>query len=370
VSAGGDGARAGGDRPRRASFAAAVMIVGLGGLLGPGAVACAAKLPELTDEQREDFGSFRPAGDLTLLSRPTADAESLLGREVVRGDDGGWQIADAIKPGCLVKVERFESAYEQRYEVDAAELGFLAGGYRELAEIQAKYGKELAARYAVHNTEELKAELVGDCGEVVINAVMIGHGERALVRKASHDVGGRAKIKGAPIAAGQQASAGESGLVKWDRPQAYAYHLREHQEDELVRLDPLLESSVRDGEALHLVLSSTKSVDVVVAYLEADGCGDVVWPSPQFPSTQVPAGGRLEFPPLTASLRDPKHGATERLVVWAFTDPKEFQLLRPMAGAWRGCRKDAMAEFEQAVGGRPRERWTRMELTYEILPKP
>jgi hypothetical protein len=40
-----------------------------------------------------------------------------------------------------------------------------------------------------------------------------------------------------------------------------------------------------------------------------------------------------------------------------------------MAGAWRGCRKDAMAEFEQAVGGRPRERWTRMELTYEILPK-
>ena len=76
-----------------------------------------------------------PSTDTTfdgdLLAEPQSDAESLLGLEVLRSEDGAWTLARERRPGCQVAAERHTSEYTGRREVRTDTIASLAAGESE-----------------------------------------------------------------------------------------------------------------------------------------------------------------------------------------------------------------------------------------------
>lgn len=325
-------------------------------------------VPEADDAVMGQVGSF--TADTHFLLEPLGDPEGLLGRAVQISNSGGWTIADALAPGCEVETRRSPAEYDKHYEVALDDMTTLAAGYRDLLGLSARYGRSVHAEYSVQNTELLRADTRGPCGDVIVSSVRVGAGERRLLRTASGEIRGSGGHAGIGANAGRSGDAKQLDVIQWSTPQAYAFTFErnEHQAQSL-DLEINAPMVLQEGQALSLEIRASQPVTLIVIYLEEDGPGGVLWPGPDLPLPQI-NGGSLQLPPigtepLIAALREPGVRALETLVIFAFTDEADFKRLRPQ-GAVVGA--DYAAKLSQELSTIPLSRWARTTHSYVIEP--
>lgn len=355
---------------RAASYRHGLLSLALG--LALGLTGCTKKgfmrAPEADDEVMGQVGSF--TSDTHFLLEPLGNPESLLGRSVQISDSGGWTIADARAPGCEVEAERSPAEYEKHYEVALNDMTTLAAGYRDLLGLSARYGRSIRAEYTVNNTEILKADTRGPCGDVIVSSVRVGSGERSLVRTAEGELKGSAGKAGIGGGGGRSGNANAIDSMQWSTPQAYAFTFARLTNDEHLDVDIDAPTVLHEGQTLTLEVRSTQPAHLVVLYLEEEGPGGVLWPSPELPLPKIDRDASLTLPPagsdpLIAALREPGVAALETLVVFAFTEEADFDRLRPQGAV---VAADYAATLSQDLAALPMARWTRTTLSYVIEP--
>jgi len=324
--------------------------------------------PQADEEVLGQVGSF--TADSHFLLEPLGDPEALLGRAVQISSSGGWTIADTRAPGCEVEADRSPAEYDKHYEVALDDMTTLAAGYRDLLGLSARYGRSIRADYTIHNTEILKADTRGPCGDVIVSSVRVGSGERTLVRSAEGGIKGAASHSGVGVKGGRQGNANAVDSVQWSTPQAYAFTFKRASAEEPLNLDVTAPTILQEGQRLSIEVRATQAASLIVLYLEEDGPGGVLWPGPDLERPLVAAEGSLTLPPagaqpLVAALREPGVRALETLVIFAFREEADFDRLRPR-GAVRGA--DYAAELSQELAALPLSRWARTTLSYAIEP--
>lgn len=316
-----------------------------------------------------------------LLAFPHGDAESLLGREVVSTGQG-YRIADERKPGCEVLVRTTETQYRAVREVKTRDLASLDVSYTRLAALETKFGAESQALLEVDNTEVLDADLRGPCGKAVITRLFVGRGKRRVFAGSHREAATAAATPVGEIAPRAASSAEAVDEVAWTEPQAYAFDVREltpAEDEPPLALDVRLPSIVTEGEEVRVTFESAVPVWLVVYYVDADNKADVLWPSNEEPSPSAAPGSPAILPSAAeqrAGIRirptlphAARGGAKEQLVVYAFTDRRDYELVKPASGV---SSADGAA-FAEALAGKlahvPARRWSRKVLGYSIAPK-
>jgi len=105
-------------------------------------------------------------------------------------------------------------------------------------------------------------------------------------------------------------------------------------DDEHLDVDINAPTVLQEGQSLSLEMRATQPAHLVILYLEEEGPGGVLWPSPELPVPTIDRDASLTLPPagsdpLIAGLRQPGVPALETLVVFAFTEEADFDHLRP-----------------------------------------
>ena len=328
--------------------------------------------PEADPEVMGKVGSF--STETHFLLEPTSEAEELLGRAVQISKDGGWTIADDRAPGCQVRVKRSTAEYEKSYRIGLGDMTAISGGYTELLQLEARYGRSVEAAMKIQNLETLTADTEGPCGEVIVKSVRIGTGERRLVRKAEAAVKGRVGKGPVVVGAGREGLTDVSDEMKWTSPQGYAFTYEQSAQRKVFDFQASVPESVVDGQQLQFEFSASDDAYLVVFFLEESGAGAVLYPNPQLPAPMVKAGKSLTLPAaeemkIAAALRDPKTAARETLVVYAFTTREDFDQFKPAAIGEGGNAVTYAATLTKALSGIPISRWARATVSYEIQPK-
>ncbi|MBA3548339.1 MAG: DUF4384 domain-containing protein [Nannocystis sp.] len=328
--------------------------------------------PEADPEVTGKVGSF--STDTHFLLEPTSEAEELLGRAVHISKDGGWTIAGERAPGCQVRVKRSTAEYEKSYRIGLGDMTAISGGYTELLQLEARYGRSVEAAMKIQNLETLTADTEGPCGEVIVNSVRIGTGERRLVRKAEAGVQGRVGKGPVVVAAGREGLTDVSDEMKWTSPQGYAFTYGELPQRKVFDFQASVPNSVVDGQEIEFEFNASEDAYLVVFFLEESGAGAVLYPNALVPVPMVKAGKSLTLPTpeelkIAAQLRDPLIPARETLVVYAFTTREEFEQFKPAAMGDGDNAVPYAANLTQALAGVPISRWARSTLTYDIQPK-
>ncbi len=320
----------------------------------------------------DKIGSF--GAETHFLLEPTADAEDLLGRAVHVTSAGGWTIADERAPGCQVRVKRSAVDYEKSYRIGLGDMTALSGGYGELLKLEARYGRSVEAAMKIHNLETLTADTEGPCGEVIVNSVRVGTGERRLQRKAEGAATG--KLGKGPIAvgAGREALTDAADEMRWSSPQAYAFTYKQAAAREVFELHVEVPRQVDDGDRIELRLTATAEAFLVIYYVQEDGKGVVLYPNPKVPVPTIAAGQTLvlpggDGPELAAQLLDPKVGTRDTLVLYAFAARGDFDHFKPMSFADGDDVVTYAARLTQALSAIPISRWDRHTTTIEIQPR-
>ena len=118
---------------------------------------------------------------------------------------------------------------------------------------------------------------------------------------------------------------------------------------------------------------------LVVYYRDAEGKGQVLWPSQQEPMPQVKAGTPAFLPSererragvrLVAALSDPAQAARETLVVYALRDKADYLRVTPAAGAAFTDGVSAAADLTAKIDELPLSRWARSVQSYVIRSRP
>lgn len=330
------------------------------------------KPPDADPGVTDKVGSF--ATDTHFLLEPSADAEDLLGRSVQLSSTGAWTIADERAPGCQVRVKRSAAEYEKSYRIGLGDMTAMSGGYSEILKLEARYGRSVEAAMKITNVETLTADIEGTCGDVIVNSVRVGTGERRLLRKAEGNA--EAKLGRGPLQVGasREGATDVADEMTWSSPQAYAFTYKRAPQHKPLDLQIQAPEVVTDGDRVQFEFRSNQDVWLVVFFLEESGAGAVLYPTPKVPEPKIKANQELILPSpaeqqIEAQLRDPKVGARETLVVYAFNKVGDFDQFRPTA---IGDGSDAViyaANLTQALAKVPISRWARATLTYEIRPK-
>jgi hypothetical protein len=328
--------------------------------------------PEASPELTAKIGSF--SADTHFLLEPTADAEELLGRAVHISKSGGWTIADERAPGCQVRVKRAQAEYEKSYRIGLGDMTAMSGGYTELLKLEARYGRSVEAAMTIQNLETLTADTEGPCGEVIVKSVRVGTGDRRLVRKVEGAVKGSAGKGAAMISGGREGATDVADEMKWTSPQAYAFTYEQSAQRKVFDFQSHVPTSVVDGEPIKLEFSASEDAYLVIYFLEESGAGTVLYPNEEVPVVKVKAGKTLTLPTpeeekIAASLRDPKVGARETLVVYAFTTREDFEQFKPAAIGDGDNAVTYAATLTKALSGVPISRWARATISYDIHPK-
>jgi hypothetical protein len=314
-----------------------------------------------------------------LLAFPQGDGEGLLGRAVTRNESGGYRIADERAAGCEVLVRRNKAAFHSSRETETSKLATLDAGYQALLALSAKYGDQSKASLELDNTQVLEADLRGACGTLVVSKVFVGTGKRRVF--AANQASAKASLTG-PVAVSPSyaTQARDVDEISWQDDQAYAFDVRElTAESEAVRVDVQLPSIVTEGDEVSVAFTSAQEAFLVVLYVDADGKADVLWPSNEEPVPRVTPTAKALLPSvaeraagilLRPTLARPGAKAREQLVVYAFRDRGDFDLLKPSA---LGAINDGAAHYEERLAERlrhvPAHRWSRAVLGYTIEPK-
>lgn len=311
-----------------------------------------------------------------LLLYPEAEGEALLGRAVQTTKDGGTTIAETRAPGCEVEVRREKAEFRSTRKVDLGSMTTLAGSYAKLISLEAKFGDKTTADIEVSNREILRADMRGPCGDVVVDTVFVGHGSRKILRSAARAVSGSAQVGAYTIAPGVDTSSSVLDAIDWKEDQAYGFSFRKQSKEEALDLRVSIPSIAFDGDEVEIGLESTRGAWVVVYMVDVDGKVDVLWPSAEEPAPHVLASTPLVLPSkkekalgykLRAALAKPGQRTRETLVVYGFADKRDFDAMKPNAGASGGA--DVVAELTRRLHSLPMARWSRTVTGYAIEPK-
>jgi len=314
-----------------------------------------------------------------LLLFPSGDAESLLGRTVQRTKDGSWTIADRRAPGCDVRVRRREAKYKVKRRVDVSHMTSLSAGFAKLVDLQARYGASDKVDIEIENTAVLHADIRGECGEVIVDKVFVGRGKRKLVRSREAGGGAHATIQG--ITPGvehvEKAILGDS--IEWKHDQAYGFTYKKLETTEPLSLLVRMSGHITEGDQIDFRFETNKAAWLVVYYLDQQGKGAVLWPSPEEPEPQATAGKPAVLPSVAerlagitieARLAQPGVPARETLIVYAFSEKADYDQTKPSVGAASDRGGWLAANLTQKVERLPLSRWTRAKIHYVIKPKP
>lgn len=319
----------------------------------------------------------RATGEGYLLAFPVADAESLLGRPVHTTGNGAWTIADKRLPGCEVRAQRAAASFKSKRRVALHTMASISAGFSKVLGLEASHGTDVLSDIAVDNSGILEADTRGACGEVVVDKVFVGHGSRTLLRAATANVGGAAESHTIALSGSYDSSSQLIDSTEWADDQAYAFTFRSNPAADSLSLSVELKPTLARGEEVTASFSTNRPAYLTVYYLEADGSGDVLWPSREEPEPRAMPGTPARLPSaretssgvrILAALRDPHALARETLVVYAFSELEDFQKLCPEVG---GTAKDGasyaalLTERLQAV---PLSRWARVVIGYTIIP--
>jgi hypothetical protein len=312
-----------------------------------------------------------------LLLFPTDDSEGLLARPVRVTEDGAWSIGDARGPNCEVTVRREPSSYHVRRRVKLNSLTAISGSFGKLLGIEAGFGSATEADIDIQNSAVLKADTRGDCDQTYVDRVFVGKGKRKLLASAGAQAKANLLVTGAP-SAGVDTSSVVVDETAWESEQAYAFTYRAAGSDMGVKLNVAVPAGVEDGQELSLRIEADQEAFLVVYYRDAQGKGQVLWPSPQEEAPQVVPGTPVFLPSererragvrLLASLTDPTQAARETLVVYALRDQGDYQRLRPSPGTEFADGAAAAAELTAKIDELPLSRWSRSVQSYVIRPK-
>lgn len=328
--------------------------------------------PDADPEVHDKIGSF--STDTHFLLEPTADAEDLLGRTVHLSSKGAWTIADERAPGCQVRVKRSAAEYQKSYRIGLGDMTAMSGGYSEILKLEARYGRSVEAAMKITNAETLTADTEGPCGDVIVNSVRVGTGERRLLRKAEGNATGNVGRGPLQVGATREGATDVADEMSWSTPQAYAFTYKRAPQTKALDLLVDAPAQLDDGDLVQFTFTTNQDAYLVIFYLEESGAGAVLYPTPGVPAPQVKARQPLVLPgsdetPIGAKLADPKTLARETLVVYAFTTRADFDQFKPTA---IGDGSDAVsyaADLTKALASVPISRWARATLTYEIHPK-
>jgi hypothetical protein len=324
--------------------------------------------PKAGGDITQNVGSFDAAPRSHLLLFPLATAEALLGRAVILSEDGGWTIADERAPGCEVRVERIPAEYTKQYRVALEDLTSLAAGYSALLGLQAEYGRSIEAEIVIDNTEIMRADIRGPCGDVIVDSVSVGRGERKLLRRAAASVEGRGGQGPVGVSAGRGSEAEVKDRIHWQTPQAYAFTYRELSKVEPLHIDVDMPRSITDGDALEIRLAGSRDAHVVVFFLEENGAGGVLWPA-EGQTAKITAGQPTVLGPLEAHLRTPTEASIETLVIYAFADEHDYRQFKPDTGAYLTDGTAYAASLTEKLSTISLSRWSRVTLSYQIVPR-
>jgi hypothetical protein len=292
--------------------------------------------------------------------------------------DGGFRIGDARAPGCEVIVRHTKAEYRAVRETKTHELAAIGGGYLQLVALEAKYGKDSQARLELDNAEIVEGDLRGACGKTVVTKVFDGHGSRRLFAASEKEVRGGL---GGPVKLAPQLQTSGQALdeLTWKDDQAYAFEVKTVAPDasEAPSVDVQLPSIVTEGEEVVVTFESARPAWLVVYYVDADGKAEVLWPSNEEPSPEVRAGERATLPSsaeraagirIRGTLSKPGVAAREQLVVYAFSDQRDFDLFKPPSGS-TGEGIAFTEELARRLRHIPASRWSRKVVGYRIVPK-
>jgi hypothetical protein len=312
-----------------------------------------------------------------LLLFPTDDAEGLLARPVRVTEDGAWSIGDARGASCEVSVRREPSAYHVRRRVKLNSLTAISGTFGKLLGIEAGFGSATEADIDIQNVAVLKADTRGDCDQTYVDRVFVGTGKRKLLASAGAQAKANLLVAGAP-SAGVDTSSVVIDETAWESEQAYAFTYRAGSADVGVKLNVSVPAGIEDGQELSLRIEADQQAFLVVYYRDADGKGQVLWPSAQEDTPQVKPGQPAFLPSererragvrLLAALADPAQAARETLVVYALRDQSDYQRLKPPPGTQFPDGTVAAAELTAKIDELPLSRWSRSVQSYVIRPK-
>ena len=296
-----------------------------------------------------------------------------------RSADGSWTIADTRAPGCEVASTHEKAAFHTSRKLDVHSLTSLAAGYSKVVSLEVKFGRQNSADIDIDNTEILRADTRGACGELVVDKVFVGHGKRVIA--ASAQVAGSADVHVGVVNAGPSVDTGQSqtDAVTWADDQAYGFTVRENAKVEPLEVRVGLKSLVDEGENVTAQFDAARPAWLVVYYLDGSGHADVS--SGRATRSRSRARRRMRRPSFPASARDsqgihykatllkPGQPSRETLVVYAFSDKRDFDTLKPAAGAGSADGPTYAAELTRKLQGIPMSRWSRAVVGYEIRPK-
>lgn len=314
---------------------------------------------------------FLPQGE-HLLFLPDGDPGALLGRAVSFASDGTITIASERTPGCRVNTKSVSNSFTKTYRQEAEAVAGINVGIAGFAELSGDYRRSLMVEISVSNTEILRADVEGDCGDQVVLAVRVGVGARTLLDAE----GGQAAVEiRAPGAAKVRASGGASDAkdtaLRWDSPQAWAVEVGDGNRggDEITILMP---EQLTHGRPYELEIEVAKPMYLIVLYLGADGHHGVVLPRGPHKSFHA-AGQRTTLPNMTAHNLPGSQEDHETLIVFGFGEEADFRLFKPPGGSLAPDEVDRyVEEVEQrlADGEIPRSRWARSTFGYVIKAAP
>jgi hypothetical protein len=117
---------------------------------------------------------------------------------------------------------------------------------------------------------------------------------------------------------------------------------------------------------------------LVVYYLDAEQHADVLWPSNEEPEPQAAPNAPAVLPSarerrqgfkLRAALGKPGSRARETLVVYGFVDKRDFDALKPAAGATSEDGAAYAADLTKKLQSVAMSRWARAVAGYVIEPR-
>src|SRR5262249_9491472 len=150
----------------------------------------------------------------------------------------------------------------------------------KLIGVEAKLGHANSADIDITNTEILRADTRGPCGDVIVDTVFVGHGKRTLLATAER--GGKVTAlipRAGPEGVSSEASAKVLDATEWADDQAYGFNYKKLGSDAALDLEVSFPTSVKEGEHVEVKFATNKKAYLVVYYVDSEGKGDVLWPS-------------------------------------------------------------------------------------------
>jgi hypothetical protein len=315
-----------------------------------------------------------------LLAFPHADAEGLLGREVTTTEDGGLRIADARAPGCEVLVRRIPAQFKTTRESKTSRLASIGAGYQQIVALEARFGRESLAKLELDNTSVIEGDVRGPCGARVVSKIFVGRGKRSVFAASRSSGGASVATPLGTVGPKGEARSSDADDLVWTEEQAYAFDVRElpASSEAGLAIGVKLPSIVVEGDELHVTFTSARPAWLVVYYVDGEGKGEVLWPSNEEPAPSARPGAPALLPSpsetaagihLRPALTKPGEKTREQLVVYAFADKRDFDVVKPAPGSSSAAGAAFADEIARKLRDVPASRWSKTVLHYTIEPR-